>query len=201
LLANLGLAETNACFAHCVWPEPEEIDVLSSGGATVVHCPSCNMKLGSGAAPIVEYLNRGVNVALGADGAASNNRLDGWEELRLAGLLSKLRDGPAGLSAADLFELATIAGARALALDADVGSIEIGKYADLAVLDLHRPHAAGPDDVYTQLVYSARADDVRLVTVGGRIVVEDGRLTAFSEADALAEAAKQRALLVQRVGF
>ena len=65
LLANLGLAETNACFAHCVWPEPEEFDVLASGGATVVHCPSCNMKLGSGAAPIAEYLERGVNVALG----------------------------------------------------------------------------------------------------------------------------------------
>src|SRR5947209_3307967 len=82
LLANLGLADTNACFAHCVWPEPDEFDILSSGGASVVHCPSCNMKLGSGIAPIAEYLDCGVNVALGADGAASNNRLDAWEELR-----------------------------------------------------------------------------------------------------------------------
>jgi cytosine/adenosine deaminase-related metal-dependent hydrolase len=201
LLVNLGLAETNACFAHCVWPEPEEIDVLSSSGATVVHCPSCNMKLGSGAAPVAEYLNRGVNVALGADGAASNNRLDGWEELRLAGLLSRLRDGPVGPSAADLFELATIAGARALDLDADIGSIEIGKYADLAVLDLRRAHAVGPDDIYTQLVYSARATDVRLVTVGGQVVVEDGRLVAFSESEAVDQAEKQRALLVKRAGF
>ncbi len=201
LLANLGLAETNACFAHCVWPEPDEFDVLSGGGATVVHCPSCNMKLGSGAAPIAEYLDRGVNVALGADGAASNNRLDGWEELRLAGLLSKLRDGPAGLSAVDLFELATLGGARALGLDADIGSIEVGKFADLAVLDLRRAHAFGPDDIYTQLVYSARAPDVRLVTVAGRIVVEDGKLTAFSEADTLAEAGRQRTALVKRAGF
>src|SRR5438067_13410710 len=127
LLANLGLAETNACFAHCVWPEPEEFDVLSSGGATVVHCPSCNMKLGSGAAPIADYLSRGVNVALGADGAASNNRLDAFEELRLAGLLSRFRDGPPGVSAMELFEMATIAGARALGLDAEIGSIEVGK--------------------------------------------------------------------------
>jgi cytosine/adenosine deaminase-related metal-dependent hydrolase len=201
LLANMGLAETNACFAHCVWPEPEEFDVLASGGATVVHCPSCNMKLGSGAAPIAEYLDRGVNVALGADGAASNNRLDGWEELRLAGLLSRLRDGPPGVAALDLVEMATLGGARALGLDADIGSIEVGKFADLAVLDLRRAHAVGPDDIYTQLVYSARAADVRLVLVGGRILVEDGRLIAFSEADAIAEAEVQRAALLKRAGL
>jgi 5-methylthioadenosine/S-adenosylhomocysteine deaminase len=201
LLANLGLAETNACFAHCVWPEPDEFDVLASGGATVVHCPSCNMKLGSGAAPIAQYLERGVNVALGADGAASNNRLDGFEELRLAGLLARFRDGPPGVPALELFEMATIAGARALGLDADIGSIEPGKYADLCVLDLRRAHAAGPEDLYTQLVYSARAADVRLVMIGGRMMVENGCLTAFSEADTVAEAAVQRAALLKRAGF
>jgi cytosine/adenosine deaminase-related metal-dependent hydrolase len=201
MLANLGLAESNACYAHCVWPEAEEIDILASGGASVVHCPSCNMKLGSGIAPIADYLNRGVNVALGADGAASNNRLDAWEELRLAGLLSRLRDGPSGVAAADLLDVATIGGARALGLDADIGSIEVGKLADLAVLDLRGAHTAGADDVYTQLVYAARASDVRLVTVGGRIVVEDGRLTAFSEADAVREAHRQRERLLRRVSW
>jgi cytosine/adenosine deaminase-related metal-dependent hydrolase len=198
LLANMGLAETNACFAHCVWPEPDELDILASGGASVVHCPSCNMKLGSGAAPIAEYLERGVNVALGADGAASNNRLDGWEELRLAGLLAKFRGGPSALAAVDVFELATLGGARALGLDVDIGSIEVGKYADLAVLDLRRSHAVGPEDVYARLVYSARASDVRLVTVGGNVVVDNGQLIAFSEPDAIAEAEAQRALLVKR---
>jgi 5-methylthioadenosine/S-adenosylhomocysteine deaminase len=198
LLANLGLADSNACFAHCVWPEPEEFEVLASGGASVVHCPSCNLKLGSGVAPIADYLEHGVNVALGADGAASNNRLDGWEELRLAGLLGKYRGGPTALPAVDLFEFATIGGARALGLDVDIGSIEIGKSADLAVLNLRRPHALGPDDVYTQLVYSARASDVRHVFVGGKPVVADGVLTAFDEADALADADRQRALLLQR---
>jgi 5-methylthioadenosine/S-adenosylhomocysteine deaminase len=199
LLDNLGLADTNACFAHCVWPEPQEFDVLASGGASVVHCPSCNLKLGSGAAPIAEYLERGVNVALGADGAASNNRLDGWEEMRLAALLARLRDGPTALAAADVFELATIAGARALGIDLEVGSIEVGKYADLAVLDLQRAHASGPDDVYTRLVFSARASDVRLVTVGGKVVVKDGQLSAFSEREAVAEADQQRVLLLERV--
>jgi cytosine/adenosine deaminase-related metal-dependent hydrolase len=198
LLADFGLAETHACLAHCVWPEPDEFDVLASGGATVVHCPSCNMKLGSGAAPIAEYLERGVNLAIGADGAASNNRLDGWEELRVAGLLSRFRDGPPGVAALDLFEMATIGGARALGLDADIGSIEVGKYADLAVVDLRLPHSAGPEDVYTRLVYSARAADVRLVMVAGHILVEGGKLTAFSESDAVAEAEAQRAALLER---
>jgi cytosine/adenosine deaminase-related metal-dependent hydrolase len=201
LLANLGLADTNACFAHCVWPEPEEFDVLASGGATVVHCPSCNMKLGSGAAPIAEYLERGVNVAIGADGAAANNRLDAWEELRLAGLLSRFRDGPPGVAALDLFEMATLGGARALGLDADIGSLEVGKYADLVGLDLRAAHATGPEDIYTRLIYSARAADVRLVMVAGQVVVENGRLTTFSESDAVADARRQRAALLQRAGL
>ncbi|MBV9545156.1 MAG: amidohydrolase family protein, partial [Chloroflexi bacterium] len=157
LLAELGLADTNACIAHCVWPEQEEFDILATAGGSVVHCPSCNLKLGSGVAPIVEYLEHGVNVALGADGAASNNRLDAWSELRLAGLLAAFNNGPGALPAADMFELATLGGARALGLDADIGSIETGKCADLVVLDLNRAHATGPEDVYTQLVYSARA--------------------------------------------
>lgn len=201
LLSNLGLTETNACFAHCVWPEADEFDVLASGGATVVHCPSCNMKLGSGTAPIAEYLQRGVNVAIGADGAAANNRLDAWEELRVAGLLSRLRDGPPGLPALDLFEMATIGGARALGLDADIGSIEVGKYADLVAIDLGGPHAAGPEDVYTRLIYSARAPDVRLVLIGGRVMVEQGRLNAFSELEAVADAQVQRAAVLERAGL
>jgi hypothetical protein len=95
--------------------------------------------------------------------------------------LAKFRDGPAALAAADLFEVATVGGARALGLDMDIGSLEVGKYADLAVLDLRRAHAAGPEDVFTRLVYSARATDVRMVTVGGKVLVENGQLTAFDE--------------------
>jgi 5-methylthioadenosine/S-adenosylhomocysteine deaminase len=201
LLANLGLADTSACFAHCVWPEAADFDVLESSAVSVVHCPSCNMKLGSGMAPVAEYLERGVNVALGADGAASNNRLDGWEELRLAGLMAHLRDGPSAVEAPDLFEAATLGGARALGIDADVGSIEVGKLADLAILDLHGAHAAGPEDIYTQLVYSARATDVRMVTVASNVLVENGRLVAFSEAETVEEAARERRALLLRSGI
>ncbi len=201
LLANMGLADTNACFAHCVWPEPDEIDILASGGATVVHCPSCNLKLASGVAPIAKYLEEGVNVALGADGAASNNRLDAWEELRLAGLLARFRDGANAVAAVDLFELATIAGARALDVDADIGSIEIGKYADLVVIDMRGAHAAGAGDVYTNLVYSARSGDVRHVFIAGQQMVRDGTLIAFSEQEAIEEASRQRERIVERAGL
>jgi 5-methylthioadenosine/S-adenosylhomocysteine deaminase len=201
LLANMGLAETNACFAHCVWPEPEEFDILSSGGASVVHCPSCNLKLSSGVAPIASYLERGVNVAIGADGAASNNRLDAWEELRLAGLLARFRDGTSAIAPADLFELATLSGARALGLDADIGSIEVGKYADLAIVDLTGVHHAGAGDIYTQLVYSARATDVRHVFVGGKQLVDNGNLVAFSEQEAIADASIEREAVMNRAGI
>jgi cytosine/adenosine deaminase-related metal-dependent hydrolase len=155
--------------------------------------------MASGVAPIADYLGHGVNVALGADGAAANNRLDGWEELRLAGLLSAFRAGPSALSAAELFELATVGGARALGIDAEAGSIEVGKFADLAILDLRRAHSFGPEDVYTALVYSARAADVRTVLVGGRVLVDAGVPTEFKEAEVLAEAERQRAKLLKRV--
>jgi 5-methylthioadenosine/S-adenosylhomocysteine deaminase len=201
VLADNGLGGPETCLAHCVWPEPREIELLSQGGANVVHCPSCNLKLASGIAPIVDYLERGVNVALGADGAASNNRLDAWEELRLASLLARLRYGPEALPACEAFELATLGGARALGLEAEIGSVKPGKWADLVILDLRAPHAAGPDDLYTQLVFSARADDVRTVLIGGRVVVEEGRLLTLDEASVLEEAREQRARLVQRAGL
>lgn len=203
-LADLGLLGPQTCLAHCVWPEPREVDLLLDSRAHVVHCPSCNLKLGSGIAPVVDYLDRGINVALGADGAASNNRLDGWEELRLAALLAKVRHGPDALPAARAFELATLGGARALGLEDQVGSLEPGKWADLAILDLERPHAVGPEDVYTRLVFSARASDVRTVLVAGRVVVEEGQLVAFngaSEQSIRDEAMVQRRRLIERAGL
>jgi len=201
LLADLGLANANACLAHCVWPEPEELDKLATTGASVVHCPSCNLKLGSGIAPVVDYLDRGINVALGSDGAASNNRLDGWEELRLAALLATCRGGPDALPAADAFELATVGGARAMGLDAEIGSLETGKQADLAIVDLRAPHAVGPEDVYTRLVYSACAGDVRTVLVGGRVLVDEGVPTTLPGDEVCTDAVAQRARVVARAGL
>lgn len=200
-LASLGLAGPEASLAHCVWPEAGEMERLRDGGAHVVHCPSCNLKLSSGIAPVVEYLEHRINVALGADGAASNNRLDAWEELRLAALVASLRAGTGALSAERAFEMATLGGARALGLEREIGSIEPGKWADLVILDPRGPHLEGPEDVYTRLVYSARADDVETVLVAGRTVVMDHRLVTLDLDEVLAEARTQRARLVERAGF
>ncbi len=200
-LADLGLSGPHVCLAHCVWPEPPEVDLLAASGTSVAHCPSSNLKLSSGVAPIADYLEHGVTVALGADGSPANNRLDGWEELRLAALLAKLRNGADALPARQAFELATLGGARALGLEHEIGSLEPGKQADLAVLDLRAPHAYGIEDVYTQLVFSARASDVRTVIVAGRILVADGALCDLDQPALLAEVRQQRAHLVTRAGI
>ena len=176
-LDSMGIAGARAALAHCVWADREAIGLLARAGTNVVHCPSSNLKLGSGIAPIPEMLAAGCRVALGADGAPCNNRLDGFEEMRLAALIQKPRLGPQALPAARVLEIATLGGARALGLEHEIGSIELGKRADLVVLDLSGPHGQPEDsDLVSRIVYSARAADVRHVMVDGRVVVRDGRL-------------------------
>lgn len=176
-LDSMGIAGPRAALAHCVWVDRESVGQLARAGTNVVHCPSSNLKLGSGIAPIPEMLAAGCRVALGADGAPCNNRLDGFEEMRLAALIQKPRLGPEALPAAKVLELATLGGARALGLEHEIGSIEVGKRADLVTLDLSGPHGqpAGVD-IVSRLVYAARAADVRHVLVDGRVVVRGGRL-------------------------
>ena len=127
----------------------------------VLHCPGSNLKLGSGIAPVAELRARGISVSLGADGAACNNRLDMFEEMRLAAVLQAVRLGPGALPARDVVWMATREGARALGLEAEIGSVEPGKRADLIVVDLDRPHLAPGPDPYSTLVYAARGTDVR----------------------------------------
>ncbi len=176
-LDSVGISGPRAALAHCVWVDKDDIAVLARQRTNIVHCPSSNLKLGSGIAPIPEMLAAGCRVGIGADGAPCNNRLDAFSEMRLAALIQKPRLGPDALPAAQALELATLGGARALGLEADIGSIEVGKRADLIVLDLDGPHAQ-PDnaDLMSRIVYSARAADVRHVIVDGRIVVRDGDL-------------------------
>jgi 5-methylthioadenosine/S-adenosylhomocysteine deaminase len=176
-LDSMGIAGPRAALAHCVWVDRESMGHLARAGTNVVHCPSSNLKLGSGIAPIPEILAAGCHVALGADGAPCNNRLDGFEEMRLAALIQKPRLGPEALPAAKVLELATLGGARALGLEHEIGSIEVGKRADLVALDLSGPHGQPADaDLASRLVYAARAADVRHVVVDGRVVVRGGRL-------------------------
>ncbi len=176
-LDAVGISGPRAALAHCVWVDKHGIERLARQGTNVVHCPSSNLKLGSGIAPIPEMLAAGCRVGIGADGAPCNNRLDAFAEMRLAALIQKPRLGPDALPALRALELATVGGARALGLESEIGSIEAGKCADLVVLDLDGPHAQPEDaDLISRIVYSARAGDVRHVIVDGRVVVRDGSL-------------------------
>ena len=193
---SIGLGHQRLVLAHCVHLTPRELRMMAKSGAHAVHCPGANLKLASGIAPIPKLLAAGVNVALGADGAPCNNTLDALRELRLAATLHLPAFGPRALPASEVLALATINGAKALGQGAEVGSLEVGKKADLAVIDFTGPHCApnGPDP-HATLVYCARASDVREVIVDGRWLVRDRELQTL-DAPALARAAPRE---VQRV--
>jgi cytosine/adenosine deaminase-related metal-dependent hydrolase len=197
--AEIGLTGPWLVLAHGVWLEEAGIAEVARSGTHVTHCPASNLKLASGLAPVRTLLDRGINVALGADGAACSNRIDGWRQLWLAALVASARDGAGALAARDAFALATLGGARALGLADRIGSVEVGKRADLVVIDA-RPHLPN-GDVYTTLVYSCQGDDVRSVLVDGRVVVEDGRLLTLDEAAVHRDAVAQRDALLRRANL
>jgi 5-methylthioadenosine/S-adenosylhomocysteine deaminase len=172
-LASLHLASPRLCAAHCVWVDDAEQQVLADHDVKVLHCPGSNLKLGSGIAPVPEMRARGITVSLGADGAACNNRLDMFEEMRLAAVLQAMRKQPGVLPARDVLWMATRAGARTLGLEHEIGSLEVGKKADLIVVDRDRPHLAPGPDPYSTLVYAARGSDVRTTVVDGEVLVDD----------------------------
>ena len=176
-LQRLGLLGPGLIAVHAVHLEAAEIDLHARHGCSVAHCPSSNLKLASGFAPVDALLKKGVNVALGTDGAASNNRLDLFQEMRTAALLAKAVAGDSqALGAAQALRAATLAGARALGIDAIAGSIEPGKAADLVALELRSPELVPCYDVVSQLVYSAGREHVTHVWVAGRRLVRDGIL-------------------------
>ena len=173
-LASLGLANARLCVAHCVWADEREQAILARHDVKVMHCPGSNLKLGSGIAPVHEMRAKGITVSLGADGAACNNRLDMFEEMRLAALLQAIRATPGILTARDALWMATRAGARTLGLDDEIGSLEVGKRADVIVVSRDRVHLAPGPDPYSTLVYAARGSDVRATVVDGERLVDDG---------------------------
>jgi 5-methylthioadenosine/S-adenosylhomocysteine deaminase len=200
-LAAIGLAAPQLCVAHCVWVNEEEQALLAERGVKVLHCPGSNLKLGSGIAPVVDMQSRGICVSLGADGAACNNRLDMFDEMRLAATLQAVRRGPGALRAREVVWMATRAGARTLGLDDEIGSIEPGKRADLILIDRRRPHLQTDRDPWSSLVYAARGSDVRLTMVDGEVLVSDFRLRCLDE-DEIASEARQAALeLSQRANL
>ena len=187
-LASVGLTSPHLCAAHCVWVDDREQQLLADRDVKVLHCPGSNLKLGSGIAPVAEMRARGITVSLGADGAACNNRLDMFEEMRLAAVLQAMRTQPGVLPARDVLAMATRAGARTLGLDAEIGSIEAGKRADVIVVDRDRPHLAPGPDPYSTLVYAARGSDVRTTIVDGEPLVDDFTPLRIDRAEAAAQA-------------
>jgi cytosine/adenosine deaminase-related metal-dependent hydrolase len=201
-LDSVGISGPRTALAHCVWVDKDGIARLARQATNVVHCPSSNLKLGSGIAPIPEMLAAGCRVAIGADGAPCNNRLDAFAEMRLAALIQKPRLGPDALPAAQVLELATLGGARALGLETEIGSIEVGKRADLIVLDLAGPHGQPEDaDLVSRIVYGAMASDVRHVIVDGRIVVRGGVLKTAVLSEITSAANREARRLRSAVGM
>jgi 5-methylthioadenosine/S-adenosylhomocysteine deaminase len=177
-LANLGLVGPGLIAAHGVHLTPNEIELLAEHGCHIAHCPASNLKLASGIAPIRALLAQGVNVGLGTDGAASNNALDIFAEMRLAALLAKGVSGDAEtLPARQALQMATINAAKALGLENDIGSIEIGKRADLAAVDFSAAETTPCYDPLSHLVYAAGREQVSHVWVDGALLVEQGMLT------------------------
>jgi 5-methylthioadenosine/S-adenosylhomocysteine deaminase len=199
-LADTGLATSRLCAAHCVWVSDREQMLLSERDVKVLHCPGSNLKLGSGLAPIAEMRDRGICVSLGADGAACNNRLDMFEEIRLAAMIQSVRKAPGALTARDALWMATREGARALGLDRDIGSIEPGKRADIIVVDRRRPHLAPDRDVWSTLAFAATGRDVRLTMVDGEVLVNNFELTHLDRNTIAADARSAAATLYARAG-
>jgi cytosine/adenosine deaminase-related metal-dependent hydrolase len=174
ILRRWGIAGPRAVLAHGVQLRIAEARAVARDGTRIVHCPSANLKLGSGIARVAMLDRLGVALAIGADGAPCNNNLDVWTELRHAALLAKVRGGPSSIPAKRALRLATIDGARALGLDKVVGSIEPGKRADLAIVRVDGAHAEPGGDVFSRLVYACGARDVVHVLVDGALVVKHG---------------------------
>jgi cytosine/adenosine deaminase-related metal-dependent hydrolase len=198
-LAALQLASPRLCAAHCVWVDPREQALLAEREVKVMHCPGSNLKLGSGVAPITELRAAGVTVSLGADGAACNNRLDMFDEMRLAAMLQAMRRGPGALPAREVLWMATRAGARTLGLEAELGSIELGKRADLILVDHARPHLVPGSDPYSTIVYAARGSDVNTTVVDGEILFSAGELVRLDREQIVADARAAAHELAQRV--
>jgi len=188
-LDRLGLIGPALAAVHLTQLTDTEIARLAETGASVMHCPESNLKLASGFCPVARLLEAGVNVALGTDGAASNNDLNLLGEMRTAALLGKgVAGSAAAVPATEVLRMATINGARALGLDAEIGSIEPGKSADLVAVDLRDPHTQPIYHPISQLVYAAGRHQVRQVWIRGRQVIRDGAPTTLHLAEVLAEA-------------
>jgi 5-methylthioadenosine/S-adenosylhomocysteine deaminase len=200
-LNRIGFLNNRVIAAHMVWPTAEELSLLKKLGVGIVHNPQSNMKLASGVAPVPEMLKENLPVGLGTDGAASNNDLNLWEEMDTAAKLHKvISKDPKVVTAEEAFEMATLRGARALHLEKEIGSIEKGKRADLAIVDLDDLNQTPSYNIYSDLVYATKASEVRTVIVEGRVIMRDRRLLTLNEETIKADARRFRQRIIESLG-
>ncbi len=200
LLDEIGFLDSNVLAAHCTCLNEEEIELIQEKRVKPVHNPASNMKLGSGIAPVAELLSKNVPVALGTDGAASNNTLDMFEEMKLAAFLSKVaKKDPTVVPARKALEMATINGAEALGLEDEIGSLETGKKADIILVDLEKPHLTPLFNIESHLVYSCTGSDVETVIVDGRTLMRENEVLTLEEDEILREGQKTSEKLVKKV--
>jgi 5-methylthioadenosine/S-adenosylhomocysteine deaminase len=199
-MESLGLLSPSLIACHCVWLTEAEMDLLARRGVKVVHNPESNMKLASGVAPIPELLARGVTVGLGTDGCASNNNLDLFQEMDSAAKLHKVhRLDPTVMPSEVVLEMATLGGAKVVGLEKEIGSLEVGKKADIIILDLNRPHLQPIYNIISHLVYSATGADVRDVIIDGKLIMQDRKLLTLDEEMIMNKMQEIRGEILRRV--
>jgi 5-methylthioadenosine/S-adenosylhomocysteine deaminase len=190
VLEQLGVLNGRVVAAHSIWLDRNDLDVLKKHDTGVAHCPSSNMKLASGAAPVADMLKLGIHVGLGNDGfAGSNDSADLLREMDLAAKLQKVtRMDPTAISAEQAFEMATVGGARVLGMEKEIGSLEKGKQADFVTLSLNESRALPLYDVYSFLAYAAHSSDIEDVFVNGRQLVAGRRVLTIDRAEVFRQA-------------
>lgn len=180
-LGDLDVLDGRTLLVHAVWSDDRDIGIIRDSGAAVSHNPESNMKLAAGIAPVPEFLKAGITVGLGTDGCASNNDLDLFQEMDIAAKIHKVNTlDPTVMDAATVLKMATIEGARAIGLEQMTGSIEIGKEADIIVLNTAQPHLVPMYNPVSQIVYAARGSDVRHVLVSGNVLVKNRELQTIN---------------------
>lgn len=198
-LDKMGFFIGKTLAAHCIALSKKDMRIISENHVDVVYVPVANMKLGLGAAKAKDLVNLGVNVCLGTDGPASNNTLDMFETMKIAVLLQKLiYENPSALSAYEILKMATVNGAKALNLEESVGSLEIGKKADIILLDLQKPHLKPLHDIYASIVYSTHGSDIDTVIVEGKIIMDNRQVKTLDEQEVMEKAETRVLALLSR---
>lgn len=199
---SLGVIDNFTVLAHCIHINENEFDILKDRQVKVAHCPSSNLKLGSGVADVPKFLKKGIPVSLGADGASCNNNLNAFIEMRLAALIQKPVHGAGVMDAETVFRMATIEGAKALHIDKETGSIEEGKKADLILIDLdnaYKIYSKDEENIYSDIVYSSSREDVINVMIDGKWVVKDGASLNYDEYEIYHSGTEELKKLMKRI--